>query len=149
MRRYLFIVALVMLLLTSCACTLPVSIAKLRKPDLSKYTTPLDGETIRDICTSFELEDVRLCTEGATVYAPDFFPAILSAFERGVSTQDDVRARLGRYEYGCEPPTYVPSLGVTYFVCSYDLNGDRVFPIVISYTDDGIVLGMVGTIGDD
>ncbi|WP_423222634.1 hypothetical protein [Candidatus Amarolinea aalborgensis] len=147
--KHLFIVGLALLLFASCGCTLPISIARLRKPDLSKYTTPLDSDTIQDICTAFELRDNRLCTQDGPVYAPDFFPIILSTFERGVSTRDDVKAKLGRYEYGCELPTYVPSLELTYYVCSYDLNGDRVFPVVIFYLDNDIVWRMTGTIGDD
>jgi hypothetical protein len=147
--KYLFIVGLALLLITSCGCTLPISIARLRKPDLSKYTTPLTAETIQDICMGFELKDNRLCTQDRPVYAPDFFPIILSTFERGVSTRDDVKAKLGRYEYGCEPPTYVPRLRMTYYVCSYDLNGDRVFPVVISYLDSDVVWRMTATIGDD
>ena len=147
--KHLFIVGLALLLFASCGCTLPISIARLRKPDLSKYTTPLAAETIQDICTAFELRDNRLCTQDEPVYAPDFFPIILSTFERGVSTRNDVKAKLGRYEYGCELSTYVPSLRITYYRCSYDLNGDRVFPVVISYLDSDVVWRMTGTIGDD
>ena len=98
---------------------------------------------------NFEIKDNRLCTQNRPVYAPDFFPIILSTFERGVSTRDDVKAKLGRYEYGCEPPTYVPSLELTYYRCAYDLNGDRVFFVGIWYLDNDVVWRMTGTIGDD
>ena len=149
MSRRLFIVNLALLLAISCGCTLPISIARLRMPDLSKYTTPLDSETIQDICMNFEIKDNRLCTQDRPVYAPDFFPIILSTFERGVSTRDDVKAKLGRYEYGCEPPTYEPSSELTYYRCAYDLNGDRVFFVGIWYLDNDVVWRMTGTIGDD
>jgi hypothetical protein len=143
------ILALILVVATACGGDLPISIARLRKPDLSKYTTPLNQQTIQDICKQFDLKDDRRCSLDNQVYAPDFFPTILAAFERGRSTRDDVKAKLGRYEYGCETPTYVPSLGITYYRCSYDLNGDRVFPIVIWYRDDGVVFRMTATIGDD
>ena len=149
MSRRFFIANLALLLAISCGCTLPISIARLRMPDLSKYTTPLDSETIQDICMNFEIKDNRLCTQDRPVYAPDFFPIILSTFERGVSTRDDVKAKLGRYEYGCEPPTYVPRLELTYYRCAYDLNGDRVFFVGIWYLDNDVVWRMTGTIGDD
>ena len=149
MSGRLFIINLALLLAISCGSTLPISIARLRMPDLSKYTTPLDSETIRDICMNFEIKDNRLCIQDRPVYAPDFFPIILSTFERGVSTRDDVKAKLGRYEYGCEPPTYVPSLELTYYRCAYDLNGDRVFFVGIWYLDNDVVWRMTGTIGDD
>ena len=149
MSGRLFIVNLALLLAISCGCTLPISIARLRMPDLSKYTTPLDSETIQDICMNFEIKDNRLCIQDRPVYAPDFFPIILSTFERGVSTRDDVKAKLGRYEYGCEPPTYVPRLELTYYRCAYDLNGDRVFFVGIWYLDNDVVWRMTGTIGDD
>ena len=149
MSRRFFISNLALLLVISYGCTLPISIARLRMPDLSKYTTSLDSETIQDICTNFEIEDDRLCMQDRPVYAPDFFPIILSTFERGVSTRDDVKAKLGRYEYGCELPTYEPSSELIYYVCSYDLNGDRVFPVVIFYLDNDVVWRMTGTIGDD
>ena len=98
---------------------------------------------------NFEIKDNRLCTQDRPVYAPDFFPIILSTFERGVSTRDDVKAKLGRYEYGCEPPTYEPSSELTYYRCAYDLNGDRVFFVGIWYLDNDVVWRMTGTIGDD
>jgi hypothetical protein len=132
-----------------CGCGLPISVAKLRKPDLAKYTTPLSAQTIQDICRRFDLKDDERCRPGKTVYAPDFFPVILAAFERGVSTRDDVKAKLGQYEYGCEMPTYVPSLKLTYYVCSYDLNGDRVFPVGIFYQENDVIWRIAATVGDD
>lgn len=152
MRRYERFLVILMGIALLTGCSLPISIARIRKGDLSQYTTPLDRETIEDVCKQFELADDRRCQPGRIVYAPDFFPAILSSFERGVSTQEDVRAKLGRYEYDCENPTYIPSLDHTYYWCRYDLHGDRVFPIGIEYEirgDQSVVTGMVATIRDD
>lgn len=147
-KRFVAIVCLATLVGLS-GCNLPISIAKLRKPDLSKYTSPLTSEVVQDICERFGVKDEKPCTQTGTVYAPDFFPIILSSFERGVSTHRDVQAKLGQYEYGCEPPTYVSSLDMTYFRCSYDLNGDRVFPVGMSYDENGVLLQMTATVGDD
>lgn len=148
-NKWSLIMVLVLVMCIMCGCSLPISVAKLRKPDLSKYTTPLSEQTILDVCRRFDLKDDERCRPGKTVYAPDFFPVILTAFERGVSTRDDVKAKLGQYEYGCETPTYVPSLKLTYYRCRYDLNGDRVFPVVIWYEGNDVVSGMTATIGDD
>ena len=135
-----------------------IPIARLRKGDLSKYTTSLDRDTVTYVCGQFDLGDTRLCRPGNVVYAPDFFPTFLASFQRGVSTRADVAAKLGRYEYDCEEPTYYPNLDVTNYWCSYDLNGDNVFWFGVKYqvmSEDGIasmddvVSGMVGTIGDD
>lgn len=132
------------------ACLSPVIISRLKKPSVSEVTTPLSSEVVRGICQSFEMSETdQRCRVGVKVYAPDFFPVILAAFERGVSTRDDVIAKLGIYEYGCETPTHVPSLEITYYRCRYDLNGDHVFPVVISYTDNDVVWRMTATIGDD
>ncbi len=132
--------------------TLGCSLARLRLGDLAQYTTPLSFETIVDICEQFDLEDDRRCQPEQVVYAPDFFPDILASFERGISTREDLQAKLGQYEYDCDKPIYVPSLDNTYYWCSYDLNGDKVFPIGIRYDvikNQDIVSGMVGTIIDD
>lgn len=148
--RPLMLLFPVMLVLT--ACVLPISIARIRKGDLSQYTTPLDSEVIDDICEKFELSGDRRCRPGQVVYAPDFFPVILASFERGMSTREDVRNKLGRYEYNCDKPIYVPSLDSTYYWCSYDLNGDKVFPIGIRYDVENnldVVTGMVATIVDN
>ncbi len=146
----LFVILVATFLLAGCS--LPISIARIRKGDLSQYTKPLDRKTIDDVCGQFELDGDQRCVAGKVVYAPDFFSVILSSFERGESTHEDVRAKLGHYEYGCDRPTYVPSLDHTYYWCSYDLQGDRVFPIGIKYEIRGgqeIVTGIVATIGDD
>jgi hypothetical protein len=150
--RNLPILTVGLLLVMAAGCICPISIARLRRPDLSVYTSPLNTETIQDICQQFHLTGDRRCQEDQTVYAPDFFPDILPAFERGVSTRDDVRAKLGVYEYDCEQPIYVPSLNRTYYTCSYDLRGDRVYPIGVFYDIEDskeIVSGIVATIVDD
>ena len=138
-----------LLLVAGCSS---FSYARWRKGDLSQYTTPLEPKVVQHICEEFQLQDVRHCQHGRVVYAPDFFPYIKAAFEKGVSTQEDVRAKLGAYEY-CEPPSYSYAQDITYIRCRYDLRGDRVFPIGMRYdiTDEGIAVltGIVITIVDD
>ena len=86
------------------------------------------------------------------VYAPDSFPDIFAAIEPDVSTRDDVKAKLGSCEYGCESPTHLSSLQVTYYVCRYDLKGERVFPVVIFYLVEEtreVVWKMFATVADN
>lgn len=147
-KRLVAIVCLAALVSLS-GCSLPISISRLRKPDLSKYTTPLTSEVVQDICEQFAVKEAELCKQTGPVYAPDFFPMILSSFQREVSTRRDVEAKLGRYEYACEPPTYVSSLDASYYRCSYDLNGDRVFPVVMWYYENDVLWQVTATIGDD
>jgi len=148
-RKFLFLFLGVFML---AACSAPISIARIRKGDLAQYTTPLENETIQDICVKFEIDDDKSCQPGQIVYAPDFFPAILDYFREGEFTHEDVVSKLGRYEYDCEKPIYVPSLDETYYSCAYDLNGDKVFPIGVFYNvkeNRHLVSRVIATIGDN
>lgn len=147
--RKLVFLFIVMLMLVACAA--PISIARIRKGDLAQYTTPLDSETIQNICEEFELDEEIICQPDHIVYAPDFFPVILDYFREGEFTHEDVIAKLGRYEYNCEKPIYVPSLDKRYYSCAYDLNGDKVFPINVFYDieeDRHVVTRIIATISD-
>lgn len=111
-------------------------------PKVSEVTTPLEATVVQDVCQQLALsKSDPLCQAGATVYAPDFFPAIKAAFKPGVNTYDDVQKKLGKYQYYCEPPVAHREGDnfITIFVCHYDLNGDRVFPFAFSCTKDGII----------
>ncbi len=148
-RQFLFPL-LGIILLTSCS--LPISLARIRKGDLAQYTTPLESETIHDICLKFELNEDKRCEPGQIVYAPDFFPIVLDYYSGGEFTREDVVTKLGRYEYDCEKPIYVPSLDKTYYTCSYDFNGDKVFPIGIFFDIEEyrhLVTRVIATIGDN
>jgi len=133
---------------------IPVVMERSRKNDLSRYTTPLEAEVVEDICEKFLLSDDPRCEPGEVIYAPDFFPEIRRYLQggKGRLTHQDVQEKLGEYEYRCESPIYYPSLGKTYYWCSYDLNGDGVFPIDIEYeinNGQDIISRVVADIGDN
>jgi hypothetical protein len=114
----------------------------------------LDAGVVQDICGKFLSIDDPRCEPDEVVYAPDFFPEIRRYFQdgKGKLIHEDVREKLGKYEYHCEKPTYYPSLNKTYYWCSYDLNGDRVFPIDIEYeVENGqdMISRVVADIGDN
>jgi hypothetical protein len=104
-------------------------------------TSPLKVEVIQDLCQKFNLSDQDpRCKTGTVVYAPEFFQPIRSDFihSNGESvTYDYVQEKLGRYQYGCSSMITEHSTGVEYFSCSYDLQGDRVYPIGIFYYSTG------------
>jgi hypothetical protein len=117
------------------------------RPKISEVTSPLKPEVVQDICSKFGLpKDDDRCRPGATVYAPDFFPLIRESFTPGVSTYDDVQEKLGAYQYKCEKPTK-ESDGTIYFVCSYDLQGDRVFHADFFFTGEGTMWKMFASTG--
>ena len=114
-------------------------------------TSPLDSRVVDDICSQFDISssDWR-CGPNAIVYAPDFFRTIgqyLKESDTGMLTFDDVEGKLGKYKYHCEP-TITESDGKRYFVCRYDLNGDRIYPIVIFFYDDGRIMRVIADVGD-
>ena len=142
-------------------CALPITMAVIpvvvewaQKSDLSRYTTPLKEEVVEDICEKFLSNDDPRCEPNRIIYAPDFFPEIRKYLQdgKGKMTREDVQEKLGEYEYNCEEPIYYPSLHKAYYWCSYDLSGDRVFPIDIEYeVNDGrdVISRVVVDIGDN
>ena len=85
---------------------------------------------------------------GAVVFAPDFFPAVRVQFKAGESAYDDVQDRLGSYQYQ-KGPTVTQADGTVYFRCRYDFKGDRVFPVVVSFSEDGVMKRLFATTRDD
>jgi len=126
-----------------CFVALDVGLAVVRHasaPGIHEVTTPLSPLVIQDVCQRLALPDGHhLCGAGAIVYAPDFFATIKAAFVPGVTSYDEIEARLGPYRYHCEAPVEVRSLGLTVFTCHYDFNGDRAFPFAFCFTDDGVL----------
>lgn len=113
------------------------------RDDWKKRTTPLPKETTDLLCNSFDLprEDL-LCNGNADVYGLDFFGIIQDTFKpfqtyelesNEAATYDEVEQKLGTFRYECEPVVYQAD-GFTYFVCYYDLRGDRKFIMAIVYT---------------
>ena len=46
-------------------------------------------------------------------------------------------------------PTVTQADGAVYFDCRYDFKGDRVFPVVFFFTEDGVMKRLFATTGDD
>jgi hypothetical protein len=111
--------------------------------DWKRRTTPLPKETIDLLCHDFELpSDDSLCDGNKDVYALDFVKVIRDTFRTyeafGIesseaATYDQVEEKIGTFKYECEPVTYQAD-GFSYFVCFYDLRGDREFIITVFYT---------------
>ena len=127
----------------------PTIVSHLTKPKMSEVTTPLEPAVVQDLCHKLELSrDGPLCQPEAVVYAPDFFPAVRALFKPGVTTYDDIQGKLGNYQYKREP-LITQADGTTYFTSSYDLKGDRVFPIHFFFTKEGTLEKIFATVGDD
>ena len=113
-------------------------------------TRPLSTEVTQDLCTKFDIPaDDRRCQPKAIVYAYDFFGTIKVALRTTDQRQlafDQVQEKLGKYQYYREPLTTV-SDGTQYHECWYDFQGDRVYPIAISFFSDGRVWRVFADIG--
>jgi hypothetical protein len=123
---------------------------EINDPGISAITTPLAPAVVQDVCEKLDLpKDSPTCRPGATVYAPDFSPAIRAAFQPGVTTYTEIQQKLGKYQYECEPPMrYMDTPGYeTFFRCHYALNPDRVFPFAFSFTENGILANIYTSAG--
>jgi hypothetical protein len=115
----------------------------LHQDDWKERTTPLPEETRDLLCSRFELSpDDPLCNGKKDVYAPDFVRIIKDTsrpYEEyriqssEAATYDDVEEKIGKFKYECEPDVHQAD-GLTYFICSYDLRGDREFVMAFLYT---------------
>jgi hypothetical protein len=105
-------------------------------------TTPLPQESVRTLCKNFDLEKNSICAEKKPVYGPDFYNIIRDTFRpyeeykiksNGAATYDEVEEKIGAFKYECEPIVHQAD-GLVYFRCFYDLRGDRILKIVITFT---------------
>jgi len=114
-------------------------------------TSPLDPAVISDLCTTFSIpEGDPKCKSDSVVYAPEFFGVIRRTFqpdEDDWATYDEVQEKLGKYQFRYEAPVTTAD-GFTYFCVWYDLRGDRIFPIVIFFYEDGRLWRLVADVGD-
>lgn len=131
-----------------CCSAIPALVSRLRKPEVSEISSPLDAVTVAYLCHELVIpESSEVCLPASTVYAPDFFPAVYASFEVGVSTYDDVHSAIGEYEYSCKPPVTL-SDGTEYFRCHYDFKGDRVFTFVLHFTGKGVLKRVLASAHD-
>lgn len=128
---------------------IPTLVSRFARPKVHEVTSPLGAAVVQDLCQKLALpEGDPLCQPGAVVYAPDFFPAVRTSFKPGVTTYDDVQDKLGSYQYK-RGQLVTQADGISYFVCGYDFNGDRVFPVGFFFTEEGILERIFATVGDD
>jgi hypothetical protein len=117
----------------------------LKGPDDSwkQRTTALPSETVKLLCQEFKLSAASLCSGTQAVYGPDFYNAIRNTFrpyeEYGIlgsaaASYDEVEQKLGVFRYACDAVVHATN-APAYFLCYYDLRGDRVFTIAIMFTD--------------
>jgi hypothetical protein len=127
----------------------PTIVNRFARPKVHEVTSPLEPSVVHDLCQKLDLPvDDPLCQSKAVVYAPDFFPAVRAEFKPGMATYEDVQEKLAVYQYKYGPLVTVAD-GTAYYRCWYDFKGDRVFPVVFVFTEDGLLERLSTTIGDD
>lgn len=141
-RIGVFVISLVVVI-SVLVCSIPYLNQALHRNDWKKRTTPLPKETRDLLCDRFGLPpEVSLCSSNKDVYALDFMPTIRDTFRpyeaygtesNEAATYDQVEKKIGIFKYECEPVVHQAD-GFTYFVCLYDLRGDREFIITVFYT---------------
>ena len=143
MKRASVIVTSLVVAISVLVCSLPYLDRLLHRDDWKKRTDPLPKETRELLCDRFGLPlEGSLCNGNKDVYALDFMPTIRDTFQpyeifgldgNEAETYELVEEKIGEFRYECEPVVYQAD-GFTYFVCRYDLRGDREFIITIFYS---------------
>ena len=136
----------ILLLVLVCLVTEIVLFIRYQR-EWKKHTTPLPEETIAILCENFDLKpDHRLCSGKKEVYGPDFYKIIRESFRpydqyninsNEAASFDEVDKKIGKFKYECDP-ILTTGDGFSYFVCRYDLRGDREYIIgmMFSYPDN-------------
>lgn len=103
--------------------------------------TPLSYEVIDDLCTKFSLSssDSR-CQHAENIYTPDFSDVLRAALSAPDMTFERVEEQLGLYRFEECSPLAVTSEHQEYFVCKYDLSGDRIYIIVVYFYSNGDIM---------
>lgn len=118
--------------------------------DYTKKTSPLMPEVVDDICQKFKLPiDDNRCQPGAVTYAPEFFDDIevhLLDGSDGALTYEEVDQLLKPYLFWCDPPS-LSNNGRNGFTCTYDLRGDNVSIIMITFQKDGSIKKILTSVG--
>ena len=146
-KKQWFVVTLLFIVLCQVCCATTYKTTELLFPDTRKdinaLTTPLEPIVVQDLCSKLDLpDDDTRCQPGVSTYATDFFRDIDRPFEYGITTYDDVHALFGEYEFRCEPRV-TQADGYSYFRCSYDFNGDRMYWVTFRFSGDEAVLDLV------
>ena len=104
------------------------------------YTSPLPAETIYDLCDKFQLDtEDWLCNPQNNVYAFDFYPVFKKTFKPyngNWLSHNEINEYIGKYANDCYP-LHKLSDGRELYNCDYDIRGDGVFYIGITFHKDG------------
>lgn len=107
------------------------------------FAAPIPPVVLADLCVQFEAPpDSKLCNPRRDVYTIDIFRTIVDAFRFGVSTYDDVQAKLGAYQYECGPDQ-VGRDDTIYYDCTYDLTGDLVYRLSFGFNKEDNTLRVI------
>lgn len=116
------------------------------RDDFRMHTTPLAKSVVEDICSQLGIrESSDHCQSGNMVYAPDFFGEVKAYFRNlpdRDKTRDIVQDKLGAYLEYCEEPATDG-----HYRCSYDLRGDKKYPIFFYFNNDGFYYRIIANTG--
>ena len=99
-----------------------------------KFTTPLKSSEIIYLCKILEIPKIDKRCQSKNTYSIEFFQEIQEQYSN--QNREMVDAELGRYRITCGEVVALSgrdSFIDVFQVCIYDLNGDRVYTIEISY----------------
>lgn len=115
----------------------------LNRDEWHQQTTPLDQQTITDLCDNFSIKPTDLlCNNSKPIFAPDFFDVIKYALVSKTTTYEDVQVKLGTYQSKFEPLITLGD-GSKYFVSEYDLRGDGITSIIFFFHESGNIMKVI------
>ncbi len=113
-----------------------------------EHTSPLSDSVIIDLCNKMDIPiDDPICKPGAIVYGPDFYQHIRRELLSDATNFDEVERLLGDYKISCESPQKLYD-GSSYYLCDYDIRGDRVYLISVFFDDNDTVFRIISDIFD-
>lgn len=157
-RRLVLLILLIFLLISSCWIFEREDFNHLLRATwrvidedsyFKQYTSPLSSDVARDLCAEFELPALDWRCQDEKVFAIDFYPAIvdyysnISAKDR---TLDAVQSKIGGYQITVE--TKVKNDGYSHWYW-YDFTGDQMFPLIILFDENGIMVDILSHAGRD
>ena len=119
-----------------------ISIYFLRAADLSyefiyrhfpeSYTTPLNYETVMDLCNILQLQKFDKRCSGEDVYSFDFYPDFIRRYDRW-TPREQVDNDISKYLINCSDWVVTFADGA-FQDCKYDFKGDGAFTLEIEYS---------------
>ena len=112
-----------------------------------QYTMPLPHRVASDLCTQFEIPDSDFRCREEKVYAIDFYPAIVEYYSSSPSESRllfAVQEKIGKYQIETE---FKQTDDAFYYW--YDFTGDKMFPLVIVFDENGVMVDIRSRTGRD